>query len=328
MDTLFIDRQQTRLDTEAGRLIVRAPEARPITLPLRQIRQLVVSARTELSTTVLLALHREGIGLVVLNPREPENHLVCGGGQHGNVARRLSQYAWYSDEGRRLEAARALVGMKLLHQQRALARHRRRRPDLRRPLTRAMEQVRERRESLKHTTSLGSLRGVEGAAAASYFSAFALLVAPRLGFTGRKRRPPPDPVNAVLSLTYTLLHGESMQALVGRGLDPCLGALHDIDYGRASLACDMQELLRTDAETWVLEQFRVGNLEPSHFQPQANGAHLLNKEGRAIYYPLYQQRAIQLWRPRCGAIADNWAARVTQAALQYGEVQCGEVAGG
>src|SRR5690606_21832215 len=139
---------------------------------------------------------------------------------------------WLGDDEKCLAAARGIVAAKLLAQYRALGAHRRRRPDLRRPLTRAMAVVGERWRTLPSAQNLDTLRGVEGAAAAAYFGALTHLVAPSWNFNGRQRRPPPDPVNALLSLTYTLLHGEAVRALLGHGLDPALGALHALDYGR------------------------------------------------------------------------------------------------
>src|SRR5690606_5148595 len=98
--------------------------------------------------------------------------------------------------------------------------------------------------------------------------------------------------------------------LLGHGLDPALGALHALDYGRESLACDLAELVRTSAETWVLSLIRGQLLLPAHFQPQHNGQCLLNKERRAVFYPLYQYQAAQLWRGRCRQLASGRARLV------------------
>ena len=82
--------------------------------------------------------------------------------------------------------------------------------------------------------SIASLRGLEGAAAASYFEALSEILPERLHFSGRNRQPPRDPVNALLSLTYTLLHAEAVLALYGAGLDPYVGFYHALDFGRES----------------------------------------------------------------------------------------------
>lgn len=308
MQSLFIDRKGTTLDVIAGRLVIRVPDKpRPVSLPLKQVRYLVLSASVDLSSTVLLSLNSAGITLVIINPRHPDGAMICGGQRHGNVARRMRQYAMLQDDGIRLGLARQLLRAKLQSQYRALARQRGRRPDLRHPLTAALRNIRERWQSIPACSNIASLRGLEGAAAAAYFSAMTKLVAPAWGFTGRKRRPPPDPVNAVLSLTYTLVHGEALRALMGYGLDPGLGCLHDIDYNRESLACDLVELLRADCDSWVLALFRSQTLRECHFQQPAPNQSMLNKEGRAIFYPEYQCEAKQ-WQKRCRHLARQWAA--------------------
>lgn len=318
MDTLFIDRKDTCLDTEAGRLLIRTPGVRPLTLPLRQLRHIVLSARVELSTTVLLALNRAGITLVITHPMRQDSAMVCGGPRHGNINRRIRQTVFHLDADRRLDAARRIISKKLLQQYRALARHRVRRPDLRRPLTRGMTHIRNRWHALPEAHNLDVLRGVEGAAAAAYFAALATVFASSWGFVGRKRRPPPDPVNAVLSLTYTLLQSEAVRALLGSGLDTAIGALHDPHYNRDSLACDLMELLRTACDDWTIELFRRQTLRPEHFQTFSDGRCLMNKQGRAIFYPLYQQEAVR-WRARLRTIAANWAREVEPASSDHAE---------
>lgn len=309
MDTLFIDRKDTSLETEAGRLILRIPGQRPSTLPLKQLRYVVLAARVDLSTTVLLAMEQHGITLVVTNPRKSDNYLVCCGVSHGNTLRRVSQIALVLDDKRRLDAAKAIVSAKLLYQYSALARHRRRRPDLRRDLTRGMDQLVSRWRAVADASSLHALRGLEGAGAAAYFAAFTHLFAAEWQFAGRKKRPPPDPVNAILSLTYTLVHGEAVHALLSAGLDPAVGVLHDLQYYRESLACDLVELLRPRCESWVVDMFRQRQLRTHHFQKAPGGACLLDKEGRTLFYPAYHQMVSQ-WRTVMRDLAHSWSKRV------------------
>ncbi len=89
------------------------------------------------------------------------------------------------------------------------------------------------------------LRGMEGAAARVYYSAFRNLIRNEsFSFNGRNRRPPLDPVNAMLSFVYTMLTNEVLSAIKACGLDPYLGSLHEVSYGRPSLACDLVEEYR------------------------------------------------------------------------------------
>ena len=96
---------------------------------------------------------------------------------------------------------------------------------------------------------------------------------------GRNRRPPRDPVNACLSLAYTLLHFEAVRMAHAAGLDPLLGFYHRPAFGRESLACDLIEPLRPAVDEWIWQQFSPGPLRPEHFSPD-KGACLLGKTGR------------------------------------------------
>ena len=92
---------------------------------------------------------------------------------------------------------------------------------------------------------LARLRGLEGAGTRIYFADFGSMIRnPAFEFNGRNRRPPRDPVNALLSFVYTLLTNDVQSAIKARGLDPYLGTLHEISYGRPSLACDLVEEYR------------------------------------------------------------------------------------
>ncbi|MBX6323928.1 MAG: CRISPR-associated endonuclease Cas1, partial [Rhodospirillaceae bacterium] len=134
---------------------------------------------------------------------------------------------------------------------------------------------------------LDTLRGLEGAAAAAFLRAFCRLFAPALGFVERTRRPPRDPVNAALSLAYTLLHAEAVRAAWAAGLDPFVGFLHAPLPGRESLACDLVELARPAVDRWVWGLFRERTLRADHFT-SVNGACLMGKVGRAAFYEAYE----------------------------------------
>ncbi|MFO0105795.1 MAG: CRISPR-associated endonuclease Cas1 [Burkholderiales bacterium] len=106
-----------------------------------------------------------------------------------------------------------------------------------------------------------------------------------------QRRPPRDPVNAELSLSYTMLYAQAAAACWAAGLDPALGALHTLSHGRAALACDLMEPYRPLIDLWVWHQFRQGNLRAEHFGHDGAGACLLSKAGRGHFYPAWEQQA-------------------------------------
>ncbi len=129
-----------------------------------------------------------------------------------------------------------------------------------------------------------TVRGLEGAGAAAFFRGYTQLFAPALCFQARRRRPPPDPVNVCLSLGYTLLHAQAVQACWASGLDPMIGFLHLPCHGRESLACDLVEPWRAHVERWVWRQFSDRHQRPEHFGRDGAGACLIGKAGRAQFY--------------------------------------------
>jgi CRISPR-associated protein Cas1 len=116
--------------------------------------------------------------------------------------------------------------------------------------------------------SLDALRGYEGRGSAIYFEGFSRgFLAEELEFPGRVRRPPTDPINALLSLGYTLLLNQVIAAVSLVGFDPYYGSLHSVDYGRPSLALDLMEEWRPIiVDTLVLSVFNLKALIPSDFE--------------------------------------------------------------
>lgn len=125
---------------------------------------------------------------------------------------------------------------------------------------------------------------------------------PTWGFEKRIRRPPPDPVNALLSFAYTLVHQEAVRQCKKYGLDPDLGFYHRLAYSRHSLACDLMEPVRPKVEQWIISILERGDINRKHFSKhKANGC-FLGKQGRLIFYPLFDQQ-LPLYRRMLSANA-------------------------
>jgi CRISPR-associated protein Cas1 len=174
------------------------------------------------------------------------------------------------------------------------------RPDLRKALFDAIGTIEGTLNAIADTNARSVLRGLEGAGAAAFFRGYTTLFAPALGFNARRRRPPPDPVNACLSIGYTLLQSHAVKACWAAGLDPMVGFLHLPSHGRASLACDLVEPWRAHVEQWVLDAFRSGSLRSDHFGRDGVGACLVGKAARAFIYeasgPMQRRCSIGLRR--------------------------------
>lgn len=316
MRQLYIDRRDTRLDVDAGRLLIHIPDSpRAASLPLAQMESLTLAAQTELSSRVLQALTRHGIRLVLLQGRGAETITLTEPYRHGHAMRRIRQYALSLDQPRLLAAAQRLVRAKLYRQWRQLCRWQRARPDQRLALHRAIRHIHERLQNPSPAANHDALLGIEGTAAAAYYTAFTTIIAPSWGFTRRQRRPPPDPVNALLSLAYSMLHSDAIQALCSAGLDPSLGFLHRPAWSRESLACDLVELWRCAVDHWIWNLLRQQQLRPEHFTQPQPGTCLLSKTGRQIFYPAWETQARQ-WRREMRQTASAWAEELLTIPLQ------------
>lgn len=229
---------------KTGETLTLFREGRPSgEIPLQGLQHLTLIGYASLSGAVLDALIRGRVETVLLSPtgRFRARLMVD---EHKHVERRRAQYLRLSNPSRTLDAAKALVRGKLLNAARFLA-LRGMQHDTR-ELVQTAARIRGLAESLEALTSLEHVRGAEGHAANLYFQAFPqLLRNQRFTFNGRTRRPPLDPVNALLSFVYTLLTQEVLTQIKVVGLDPYLGALHAVDYGRPSLACDLVEEWRS-----------------------------------------------------------------------------------
>ncbi|OQW66522.1 MAG: CRISPR-associated endonuclease Cas1 [Proteobacteria bacterium ST_bin11] len=293
MSSLYLDRKNLALKLDGQALALYEDGARKGTVPLHLLDRVVLRGNVQLESRLLGALSERNIGLLVLSGRNTEATAMLAGRSHNDTARRLGQYRVSLDMDLRTPLARWLVLVKVRSQLRLLRQALLDRPDLRYPLTGAVQtlsgvigQLREDRLAM----SLESLRGYEGAAAAAYFGGFTRLFAPALNFTGRSKRPPPDPVNTCLSLGYTLLHYDAVRACHIVGLDGMLGFYHDVSFGRESLACDLMEPLRPLMDRWVWQLFRERELRPEYFSDD-NGRCLMNKTGRQRFYAFYESHA-------------------------------------
>ncbi len=139
-----------------------------------------------------------------------------------------------------------------------------------------------------------NLRGVEGAAATVYFGVLDEMILnsnEEFRFRGRNRRPPRDPVNALLSFAYALLSNDCISALESVGLDSGVGFLHRDRPGRSSLALDLMEEFRPCvADRFVLTVLNNRMVKPSDFVVQENGSVLLKDDARRLILKLWQEK--------------------------------------
>lgn len=287
MSSLFVDRRGVQLELESGAIVFRENGERIGTVPVAPLTRVFLRGDVTLSASLLGQLGEHGVGVVVLSGRQGKPNLLLAR-PHNDAARRVEQIKKSMDAGFCLDFARDLIDRKIARQIEWFDELREKDMQARYELTHARRLLQEQRPRAARAESLASLRGVEGAAAACYFDGLKAVVPESWHFKSRNRRPPKDPMNAILSLTYTLAHAELAIALYGAGFDPYVGLYHQLDFGRESLASDLLESVRPLCDRFCLRLIRRQTLTKDDFSTTESGC-LLGKAGRSRYYAAYEE---------------------------------------
>lgn len=294
MTSLYIDRRDVHLELDAGALVFRENGQRIGTVPLAPITRVILRGNITLEASLLGKLGERGAGVVILSGRQGKPSLMLSR-PHNDVRRRVEQTRLSLDPDFCLGYARQLVHAKLSGQIGWFEQLRGHYLHARYELTHAMRLLEEHLKKLPGAKKLDSLRGIEGSAASVYFQGLGAVVPASLQFKGRNRRPPRDPFNALLSLSYTIATAETAIALHAAGFDPYIGYYHQISYGRESLACDLIEAVRPQIDRFCLQLVAKQTLTKDHFSQTSAGC-LLGKAGRERYYSAYEEYAVLLRR--------------------------------
>jgi CRISPR-associated protein Cas1 len=303
MGTLYVDRSNIAVGLEGDCLVLRTRDERAGTVPIKLLKRVVVLGSIVVESAALRRLALEGVSVVFLSGRRGRFAFRITGRLHNHGLLRLKQYEKASGDFA-LEFSKNLIGKKLSAQeeflQKVLGNAARRAAILS-----ASQVIAALKGRLPSVQEVETLRGIEGGASAQYFAAYGTLFAPSLEFRGRNKRPPRDPVNALLSFLYTLVHFELVREIELIGLDPTIGFYHGFQYGRESLACDLMEPYRPAVDELVWKLFSQKTLKPRDFVRKAGGCYL-KKPARARLYPLYEQWAEPMrsfWRQEVQLLA-------------------------
>lgn len=295
LNTLYIQTQGTylRLDHETLKIEVEKEIRRQI--PLHHLGAIVVFGNVLLSPFLIHRCAIDGRDLVWLS-EHGQFKARLSGPTTGNVLLRRSQHQTLTNPTAALLVARYIVAGKLQNARQVLMRAAREAETTtdKTALSTAAKVHAEAIRTTETAPDLDKLRGIEGYAAKSYFAAFTHMIRTHreaFTFTERSRRPPRDPINALLSLVYTLLAGECVAACEGVGLDPQMGFLHTLRPGRPSLALDLMEELRAPlADRLVLTLINRNQIKPDDFIERPGGAIHLTEDARKIFLAAYQKR--------------------------------------
>lgn len=282
MTTLVIDYRGSNLAFDNGALVVRTPDGAVQRVPLGQLERVLIQADASIGAGVLRQMAAARVPLHVLRGRSRADSAMLWPSA-GDALRRLAQRRAFDDPDQSLRLARILVRRRLLGQMRVLDEARGELPRIRYPLSRAHRLVKAQLRKITKADDIDTVRGLEGGATALYFSGYRRLFHAQWEFNARRRRPPTDPVNACLSLGYSLLHAVVLDEVHASGLDAALGVLHRPAYNRASLACDLVEIERHIIEYLVWCQFRTNKYSLRDFDRAGAGV-ALGKSARGAYF--------------------------------------------
>lgn len=296
LNTLYATTEGASLRKDGENVVAEVDGAERGRVPLHMLGAVVVFGGIFVSPPLIGALARAGITLVLLD-RQGRFEARVEGPVSGNVLLRRAQYRASEQPD---EIVRSIVSAKVANQrsvlQRALRDHGDEMAADRRAAVEATVESLERilRRVAFMNESADVMRGAEGEAANRYFAVFADLVRTPdadVRFNGRSRRPPLDPVNALLSFLYTLLTHDCRSATESVGLDPAVGFLHRDRPGRPSLALDLMEELRpVMADRLALSLINRRQMRSGDFEVRDGGAVLLSESGRKTVLTAWQER--------------------------------------
>ncbi len=292
-NTLYVTSQGTWLSKEGDCVVVEREAGAKTRVPLSAVDGIVCFGRVSMSPFLLG--HAAEMGVTISHLTENGRFLArVEGPVSGNVRLRRAQYRAADDPLASAAIVRSVVAGKVHNQRHVLRRALRDHgPDAGGLLSAGTARLDAALRRVQAADAEGDLlRGIEGDAATAYFGSFpALIRNPAFGFAGRRRRPPPDPVNALLSFVYVLLTHDVRSALESVGLDPAVGFLHRDRPGRPSLALDLVEEFRGwFADRLVLSLINRGQLDAGDFETAEGGAVSLRDEGRKAVLVAYQER--------------------------------------
>jgi len=293
---------------------------------LMQVSQLSLFGNVQLSAQALRELAARDVTIL---------HLSYGGWlsavttppPHKNIELRRRQFQVAGEKNLCLYLAQAFVSGKIRNSRTLLRRNGRELTD------NVIHRLAEWRHRAEKAGSLDQLLGLEGSAARDYFGNFTRMLkvsddaVATFDFTSRNRRPPRDPVNALLSFMYSMLTKDMVVTLIGAGFDPYLGFYHQPRYGRPALALDLIEEFRPlIADSVVIGLINNGEIRPSDFISRA-GSVALKPDGRKRVLEAYERRLdTEVTHPVFGYSVSYRRVFEVQARL-LGRFLTGEIAG-
>ena len=317
LSTVYVREHRARISYRRGSLLVSGPDGKQ-RVPLEAIDGVMLLGGAQITTEALGACVERKVRVASLK-RNGAIRFVVGGPTGGNVHLRCALHEAVSDRKHSLELSRVIVAGKLQNSRRVVDRWARDEPSAPASdqLSRRAEIIGTRISRLSSALTADHVRGIEGDAARIYFGAVKqVLATTHLDFSARTRRPPRDPVNAMLGYCYGLLVTELIGAIDAVGLDYQMGFFHRPRSGRPSLALDLAEEFRPLVDRFVVTLVRRRQVGPESFVRTPGGAVYLQDESRVDLLKMWEShKESDLHHRVLGQSVQRWALPSVQATL-------------
>ena len=292
LNTIYVTNELTYLTLDGENLVCKIEGETKLRIPFENIENIVCFNYVGCSPTLMGKCVSKTIPINFISPQGKFLAKVCGETK-GNVFLRVAQIDRFRECG--LTLAQNTMAAKFSNTRQLIRRTLHDNASLRgdEQINKVMEVLDSGIEKVFDAKIIEEVMGIEGNCAQNYFSIFDKLITNQkvpFTFEFRTKRPPLDPVNAVLSFVYTLLTSEFAAALETVGLDSYIGFCHALRSGRSSLACDLVEEARCIAERFVITLLNLQIIGEKDFEKQISGAGWLNDEGRKKVLTRWQDK--------------------------------------
>lgn len=295
LNTLYVFTEDMFLSLDGENVVAKQGGKEAGRYPLHTLESILSFSYSGASPALMGACADRNINMAFFTPRGKFLARTMGL-TNGNVLLRKQQYRYSEDEAISLNIARNFILGKVFNSRWVLERAIRDHALAinANQVRTASVQLQESIKAIKVCTNLDSLRGIEGDAASVYFGVLNELILREkdsFQFASRNRRPPTDPVNAMLSFFYTVLASNCASALEGVGLDSYVGLMHADRPGRQSLALDLMEELRPImVDRFVLTCINTKVVKPEYFETRKSGEVRFTEEGKKALLAAWQKK--------------------------------------
>ncbi|HOK79949.1 MAG TPA: CRISPR-associated endonuclease Cas1 [bacterium] len=288
MATIYLVEQGAKLVKDSKKLVIEKDSNILLEIPDFKVERVFIFGNVQITTQAMKFLLESGIecsffnlyGRLIgrLSPVESKN-----------VYLRIQQYEKHKHQETVLSYAKTFVEGKIKNMKTTILKYAQNHPEI--DFSMNASELDSCLSELMRKTQVSSVLGVEGRSSAVYFECFAKMLRKNFQFSGRMKRPPPDPINSLLSLGYSLITNEMFSVVCGIGFDPYIGFLHSLEYGRPSLPLDLIEEFRQPiVDRLTLELINREILKEEDFEQAEEGGIYLTKDSRKKYFEQYERR--------------------------------------